>query len=393
MQRLPLAKYLSVNIFVWGGILACTAACKNWAGLMLVRTFLGIFESTVTPGFVLITSQWYKRSEQPLRIGIWYSFNGFAQIFGGSLAYGVAKHVGADPHAALKGWQIVFLLTGCLTMVLSVIVFWILPDNPLTARWLTPEERLLAVERTRGNQQSVENKTVKWSQCKEALFDVNTWLYAFFSCVTNIPNGAITNFGNILITTLGYSSKESLLLGTPAGAIEIVWILFFAWLATRTNERLYCAFAAFIVPLVGLIMVATTHHVTGLIGYYLVYGYPVCSVLVYSMISANTAGYSKKVTVNAVNLIAYCVGNAIGPQIFQAKDAPNYTPAKITMVICFALCMADLLLLRFVAVKENKRREALLASGSYGDMPVYDDKDAGILDLTDRENMNFRYQL
>lgn len=87
MQRLPLAKYLSINIFIWGGVLACTAACKNWAGLMIVRTFLGIFEATVTPGFVLITSQWYRRSEQPLRIGLWYSFNGWAQIFGGAFAY------------------------------------------------------------------------------------------------------------------------------------------------------------------------------------------------------------------------------------------------------------------------------------------------------------------
>lgn len=82
MQRLPLAKYLSANIAIWGVILACTAACKNWTDLMLVRTFLGVFEATVTPGFVLITSQWYRSKEQPLRIGLWYSFNGWAQIFG-----------------------------------------------------------------------------------------------------------------------------------------------------------------------------------------------------------------------------------------------------------------------------------------------------------------------
>jgi len=85
MQRLPLAKYLSANIAIWGVILACTAACKNWTDLMLVRTFLGVFEATVTPGFVLITSQWYRSKEQPLRIGMWYSFNGWAQIFGTTL--------------------------------------------------------------------------------------------------------------------------------------------------------------------------------------------------------------------------------------------------------------------------------------------------------------------
>lgn len=195
MQRLPLAKYLSINIVIWGGILACTAACKDWAGLMLVRTFLGVFESTVTPGFVLITAQWYKRSEQPLRIGIWYCFNGVALIFGGLFAYGVAEHVGADPHAALKGWQIVFLFTGCFTVVLGAALFFLLPDNPATAMWLTPEERLLAVQRTSGNQQAVENKIVNWKQVREGLTDLNTWLYAFFALCTNVPNGAIGSFG------------------------------------------------------------------------------------------------------------------------------------------------------------------------------------------------------
>lgn len=278
-------------------------------------------------------------------------------------------------------------------MLLGLGVFFYLPDNPLSARWLTEQERLLAVERTRSNQQAVENKTVKWYQFREALTDVNTWLYFFFAICTNVPNGAITNFGSILITSFGYSSKQALLLGTPAGAVEIVWILFFAWLATRTGQRLWSAFAAFIVPLIGLIMVASATHVTGLVGYYLIYGYPVASVIILSLISANTAGYTKKVTVNALNLIGYCIGNIIGPQTFQAADAPDYTPAKIAMVICFALCMFILLLIRFIAVRENKRRDVLAATGDIDANKVYGDREAGILDLSDRENLSFRYKL
>ena len=278
-------------------------------------------------------------------------------------------------------------------MLLSVALFYVLPDNPASARWLTPEEKLMAVERTRGNQQAVENKIVKWYQVREALTDPKTWLYALFSIATNIPNGAITNFGNIVITSFGYTSRQSLLLGTPCGAVEIVWILFFAWLATKTNQRLYCAFLAFVVPLVGLIMMATATHTTALIGYYLVYGYPVGSVLILSLISANTAGYSKKVTVNAVNLIAYCVGNLVGPQTFQAKDAPDYHPAKIAMCVCFGICMLVFLIIRWCYVRENTRRDVLMHSGDVDANRTYTDKEAAELDLTDRENLSFRYSL
>ena len=111
--------------------------------------------------------------------------------------------------------------------------------------------------------------------------------------------------GSIIITGLGYSSKQALLYGTPTGAVEIVWIVFFSWLATKTNQRLWSAFAAMVVPLVGLIMLAAKKGVVGLVGYWLVFGYPVASVLFLSLISGNVAGYSKKVAVNAVYLILY----------------------------------------------------------------------------------------
>ena len=45
----------------------CHAACKNFAGLMAARFFLGVSESAVAPGFSLVTGIFYKRSEQPLR--------------------------------------------------------------------------------------------------------------------------------------------------------------------------------------------------------------------------------------------------------------------------------------------------------------------------------------
>ena len=60
IQRLPLAKYTATNIILWGIVLSCMSACNNWPGLMIVRTFLGIFEASVTPGFALFTSQWYQ---------------------------------------------------------------------------------------------------------------------------------------------------------------------------------------------------------------------------------------------------------------------------------------------------------------------------------------------
>lgn len=47
----------------------CIAACHNWAGLMALRFLMGVFEAIISPGATLLTSVFYKKSEQPMRNG------------------------------------------------------------------------------------------------------------------------------------------------------------------------------------------------------------------------------------------------------------------------------------------------------------------------------------
>lgn len=131
--------------------------------------------------------------EQGTRTGIWFSFNGFAQIFGGLVAYGIAK--GVERHgAAIASWKIVFLVIGLVTAAVGVIFLFFMPDNQLNARFLTKQERFLAVERIRRNQQGVGNKHFKMYQLKEALLDPMTWAFFIFALVGDIPNGKPSQF-------------------------------------------------------------------------------------------------------------------------------------------------------------------------------------------------------
>lgn len=57
MQRLPLAKYTSFNVIMWGAVLALFAVTENFGGAVTIRFFLGVFEAAVTPAFALLTSQ------------------------------------------------------------------------------------------------------------------------------------------------------------------------------------------------------------------------------------------------------------------------------------------------------------------------------------------------
>ena len=61
IARLPVAKYMAANTVFWGVVVALTAACTNYGGLITVRFLLGVAEATISPAFLFITSTWYTR--------------------------------------------------------------------------------------------------------------------------------------------------------------------------------------------------------------------------------------------------------------------------------------------------------------------------------------------
>lgn len=96
LQRLPISKTMGVMIIIWGGLLMTMAAPRYFAGMAAIRTLLGAAEALVTPGFVLLVSRFYKREEQPLRVGIWYCCNGLGSFIGALVSYGMG-------HVTVKG--------------------------------------------------------------------------------------------------------------------------------------------------------------------------------------------------------------------------------------------------------------------------------------------------
>lgn len=83
MQRCAPAYYLSFNIFMWGALLMAQAGAQNFAGLTALRILSGAFEAIADPAFMLITSMYYTRAEQPSRIAAWYAWNGVGVAGGG----------------------------------------------------------------------------------------------------------------------------------------------------------------------------------------------------------------------------------------------------------------------------------------------------------------------
>lgn len=125
-----------------------------------------------------------------------------------------------------------------------------------------------------------------------------------------------------------------------------------------------------------------------LAGIYLVNAIVAPAPVIYHWVAANCAGYTKRAFASAAVAGFFCVGNIIGPQTFQAREAPEYRSAKISVLATQAASAVLAVVLFAYYVKENRRRDRLQTS-SGNEYQISDEAAWG--GLTDKENKNFRY--
>jgi ACS family allantoate permease-like MFS transporter len=96
------------------------------------------------------------------------------------------------------------------------------------------------------------------------------------------------------------------------------------------------------------------------------------------------------VTINAITLVSFAVGNILGTQTFQAKQAPGYISGKISIIATLGILCFVILILRWYNDMLNKKNEKILAGMSEEEKDELRERMA-FADQTDRSNPFFRY--
>jgi ACS family allantoate permease-like MFS transporter len=91
-----------------------------------------------------------------------------------------------------------------------------------------------------------------------------------------------------------------------------------------------------------------------------------------------------------MTLVSFAVGNILGTQTFQAKEAPGYISGKISIIATLATLCLVVLVLRWYNDRLNKQNEKKLAEMSDDEQAELREKMA-FADQTDRNNPFFRY--
>ncbi|KAJ7023901.1 major facilitator superfamily domain-containing protein [Mycena alexandri] len=395
LQRYPTGRVLGVICFLWGIVVMTTAASRSFSGTLVNRFILGILESCVTPGLGLMTPFWWRLDEQPVRHLTWYCFNGVAGTVGDFLTYGL----GHATKSKVPPWALIFLALGALTTCWGAFMFFTLPDSPVSASFLSPREKTIAIKRVAENRTGTKNKVFKYYQLLQAFSDPKTYILFVASIAAQIPNGVVSNFSSIIISGMGFTKFQTTLLDIPGNVVQIVSLILSGYLAGRfKNSRALMMFignATCIVAAAALTYAPRDEKWGRLVAFWFTSCQSVGFSLSLVMISANVGGFTKRQVTTVVTFIGYC--NIAGPHVLlQSEAAIGYPTATKSMMAGYVVKTACHLILGFYMWNSNRLRNRDAAAS--GEKVSEEERsrraeEEGMKDVTEFDNKWFRYVL
>lgn len=370
-----------------GVLCACSGATHSFGGLLATRFFLGFVEAAfypgksrliprprkstaereganepVTLGCLATLSSWYVRKELGVRTGLFYSGSMLSGAFSGLIAAGITN--GMDGARGLLAWRWLFIIEGSLTVAIALGAFFVLPDFPANTRWLTDQERQLAMWRMEVDAAGEEDWTSSSSQpifdgFKMILVDPINWILVVlvYGAASSI---SINSFFPTVVASLGKDRITTLLLTSPPYLLACIVCAAVSWNADRMNERYWHTVAPLACSLVGFIISSAA---TGIGPRY--FGAMIMLPGIYtgfnmSMVwTANTIyrPTAKRAAAVAFNNAFSTLSGIYGSYLYPNNATPRFVLAFSVNAAMALMAIVAATVLHFVLKRENKKLE------------------------------------
>ncbi|KAI1618774.1 major facilitator superfamily domain-containing protein [Exophiala viscosa] len=301
--------YMSICMSTWAVVSATTAATQSYTGMVLCRFFIGVVEAPYYPAALCFLSMFYTRKEIATRLAILYSGNIFSTSFAGLIAAAILVH---------HRW--LFTL-GC-----AFAAAWILPDFPLTTRWLKPAERRLAHDRIARDTVGIATSKGPWSGFVQAVKDPRLYLLCFMQNM-HISACSFNNFFPTVIGGLGFNSTITLLLTCPPYLVSGLFGILAALSSGKFNERTWHITGCMGLALTGFIISCATLNVAAryVSCFMFASGAYAVNSIIFGWVSATLGQTTEKkaVALSIVNVFAN-LSYVYTPYLYPKSDGPHY---------------------------------------------------------------------
>ncbi|KAL4769690.1 major facilitator superfamily domain-containing protein [Aspergillus nidulans var. acristatus] len=234
LKKLKPSRWIAFLMLSWGAVTMGLGGAHNYAQVTGLRFLLGVLEAGLFPGLVYFLTFWYRTSERSIRVALILASATLAGAFGGAIAYGVGHMNQAQ---GLSAWRWLFIIEGAPSLASAFLVWFILPDYPESASWLSEEEKTLAAQRLAVEGSKGGAKAMTWQDAKEILLDWRLYAHYLVYFGISAPFSSLSLFTPAITSGLGYTSLKAQLMTVPPWAVAYVVTTAVAWSADHFNSR------------------------------------------------------------------------------------------------------------------------------------------------------------
>ncbi len=229
-------RWMARIMLTWGLLAAAMVLIRTPLSFYTMRLLLGVAEAGFFPGVIYYLSLWFPASQRARAIAQFYVALPLSNVVMGSLAGLLLRQNG---RLGLKGWQWLFLLEALPAVLLSLLVWFYLPDGPASAKWLHADERevldaQLSAERALTSSGEDGSSSVLWRVMRSPF----VWLMGLFYFLTLGSNYSITfSLPAVLKIATGWSVGNVGWLVAGFGIVGAATMILNARSSDRNGER------------------------------------------------------------------------------------------------------------------------------------------------------------
>lgn len=350
--------YISAAMVLWGLISTLSGSTHNFAGMVVIRFFIGFVEAAFLPGALLILSKWYTKRELTKRNAILFCGNLISNAF--SALVGAAVLSNMEGVLGHRAWRWLYWIEGAATMVIAISAGFILPDLPHNTRGFTQEERDVAVLRMTEDVGEADEDDKTQSPLTGLYMCINDYkIYLMMLTFTAYVIGLSFNaFFPTLTQTLGFGYIPTLLMSSPPWLFSCIVSLLNAWHADRTQEKFWHMVGPIIGGLVGFIISMSTLNVAArYVALFLQASSYAGFIVFYSWISSSFPRPPAKraVAIALVNAFSQ-LGNIAGSYVWNMSEN-GFRKSYGVVTAMFGITIVGIYLFRMILVSNNKKIE------------------------------------
>jgi len=302
-------------------------------------------------------TRFYRRGELGRRLALFYAAQSIASAFGGLLAFGVFHiHTGS-----LADWKYLFIIEGSCTILVSIFAFLYLPHSSSDAKFLSPEEKQLALHRMQLDSSSIVNEKFVFRDSFQIFKQPTSYVIIAIEICLGVPLQSVQLFLPQIIGRLQHTTVLTNLYTVAPNVSGAVMLLILAFASDYNRWRFPFIAAGFLFTFIGFVIfvsidVETELHVAYFASFMMTWGTSAPSVLLDVWYNNNIAHEGRRVVLTSIAVPLANLMGVVSSNIFLNKDAPKYIPALATTAAFGGMGFILTLCLGFYMIADNKKR-------------------------------------